>query len=474
MKPSISNLYEWLRSYCPNDIRAKVYSQLEKETFFRIYNRSYLLAVAFILYGITVLPTLQIHRPDLTLLDNLIPRILFNAFPLVALAELLKRSKISPAAKIEIFYIMLPVIILIASNIYVWQTAIQYDGNILGPVNAANSFVFTISIAGIYPPIKAMLRACLYFSIIFWLPYLVILKLYAHPSVFFLAWNDVISCVSLNIFLASTMVRRAAKDVIHSLEVRATSESFLGKHITKAIWDKADVLKSRNRRGIFLDTDIRDSTEIIQFLNLKKDDFVKDYKTLVLNLVSKHHGEVLNEAGDGHLSFFGPEENHDLVDLDGIPGIEAENEYAEKRLYQVYLNKSLLFLQELINGIDLLRDRYGLQVLNIGAGLSIETECFEIIETEEGNNKRYQISIGNDAPTIVNRLQKFSKIVRNRYFQKHSVIAMHPNLKMFKLPEYIVPLQCLGQIENFPEIQVVYIFALPNEQTETKAIIKAG
>lgn len=466
MRLIFQKLADWWNSYCPEPFHRQAIEKMERDTFKRVYILCYILAVAFVGYGLSIFPYLKEYIPTLTMGENIFPRVLFNALPLILAAEILKRLHIKNWWKIEIFYILLPILVVVASNIHVWEIARSVDGSILGPVNAANSFLFTVSIAGIAPPTKTIIRACLYYSLIFWWPFLNILQENVKFSLVFLVSNDVLTCVALNLYMASHAVHQKADEICRSLRIRQESETSMGKEMTEVIWDQKDT-KSRLRRGVFVDTDIRDSTEIGKLLGVEKDEFEKDYKKLVLGLIAKVNGELLNEAGDGHLSFFGPEENHDLVDLEGVAGIEEEEEYADIRLYQPFISNVNTFLNDLLDGLNIIKSKYNLPQLNIGAGVSIETEEFGVIASDSGASKKYVTSIGNSAPTVVNRLQKFSKVLRANAGKTASVVVFHPKLGKFRLLRGVVEIPTHGEVENFDSLEKVISYSRENEGSKS-------
>ncbi|RYZ90975.1 MAG: hypothetical protein EOP04_02165 [Proteobacteria bacterium] len=470
MNRIVDNFILWLDSFIPvSEDTASTMEVIEKQVFMRVYNRCYLLAFAFVGYGFTIYPTLSEHLTNLSWWSNIWPRIILNAVPFVALAEILKKSKYSFKIKNEIFYVATPIIILMAAQIFTWDVAEYYDPSIFGQVNAANSFVFTVVITGIAPPTKTLLRAIFYFSLIFWAPFLINVKVHASNALYLLLLNDTISCILLNVFLSSSFLAANSKFLLSSQKIRTESESFLGKHLTNVIWDKRGDHRTRMRRGVFIDSDIRDSTQIFQHLGDRGVDFVKDYKVLVLSILSKYHGEMLTDGGDGHLTFFAPEENHDIVDLEGIPGIEEESEYAERRIYQPYVSAASGFVFELLNSLETLRAKYSLDELNIGAGLSIETEVFEVIESEVNGAKRSKMSVGNKAPSIVNRLQQFSKKLRNSSHPNTSVVVLNSNLRIFAKEYDLISRITHGEVDNFPEITEVDYFTFACSLSKNKA-----
>lgn len=135
-------------------------------------------AVCFGLYGFSSLSFINLYRPDITLWQNLWPRLLFNTIPFLGLAWFLKFAKVSSTVKTWVWAVAWPLIDIFSGWIYVLPIFFGLDPKIYFFTHGANIFVFALSTLWITPLPKQMMSS-----------FLILLSFFYSPILYGLLWK---------------------------------------------------------------------------------------------------------------------------------------------------------------------------------------------------------------------------------------------------------------------------------------------
>src|SRR4051812_39411077 len=91
------------KSDIPDKIVQDAKVQFELATVKRLRIVTAVISVAYLLFGFASYNFISKFKPDLTLFENVWPRVAFNAFPFILFFFYLTNEKISPVRKINFF-----------------------------------------------------------------------------------------------------------------------------------------------------------------------------------------------------------------------------------------------------------------------------------------------------------------------------------------------------------------------------------
>ena len=140
----------------------------------RFSNLCLVFMIGFGFFGFFSYETFVKFMPDLTLWDNVWPRLLLNSLPFLILHFAIKNPKTDAFVRCMIGAIGVPIVFTLACSIHAWPIMWNGKTEFYLYVHGANVFVITISILSISPPKKILISYMSCYTLFFALPLVVI------------------------------------------------------------------------------------------------------------------------------------------------------------------------------------------------------------------------------------------------------------------------------------------------------------
>jgi hypothetical protein len=276
-----------------------------------IENSSYFsiaLALLMGMYGFTSFPILTQQGAQVTLLGNVLPRLILNTMPLVLYGLFARgqRFGLSSQTKLSIWEVFFPLILHIASWIHVWPLALRGNSHIMLYVHAANCFVVVANFVVLGLPFRRAVRGVAICLLLFLIPVCIVVfrsnDMVAVTSI----TGDLVLMLSGSIFFGNTIYKLRKSIAVRELENQEYASRFLGPAVSRAIFEEnREILKTEKKIGFILMIDIRDSTKLVQESPQKWLSFQAAYFKAVAAIVKKHGGYIQKTQGDCHvINFF--------------------------------------------------------------------------------------------------------------------------------------------------------------------------
>ncbi len=371
MKPQWTKLRRWWVDGATPAERTIIREKSLAECAVRARFLSYFFIFVYTIFGIEGYGYISKYVPGLSLWDNIWPRLLLNSLPLAILVVWLKRSKISRVeTKLFVWFAGFVSIFQCSAWIYVWPTVLSGKPEILSYVTSANTFVYILTFAVLALPNYLVGYFALMMFVVFTLPLWTVAYLGGDTVVFTYVLNDTLTAVGAGVVVGSVAYSLRRKIILLELKQMSSTEKFLGKTVSRAIFEgREDLLERRTKKGFILALDIRGYTQMIQNTEAQKVGyFLNTYQAMVSDLVGQYGGFIHKTMGDGHLISFGLMDDDD-VDLSDIPGIETELKQADERRAQNALKRTILVMDLIAFNTELLAAEMGIPGIRLGAGL---------------------------------------------------------------------------------------------------------
>ncbi|HYX37528.1 MAG TPA: adenylate/guanylate cyclase domain-containing protein [Oligoflexus sp.] len=367
--------------------------------------------LAFGLYGVTSFEVIQSFKPELTLWDNLWPRLLLNSLPYFLLAWISHRRIISDRATARLGMLAFPGIFMVACMIHVWPLMSHGHSGIYGFVHGPNVFIIVITLLILSPPASYLLQLIIGFTLCFALPVVGILINSGNIVLLQLFANDMIVMMPVTFFLARKIHRTQRRLVLaeHDLKQRVTP--FLGQYVASALYEnRYDLLRDRKTQGLILSLDIRGFSRLMRDLGpVELNEFLRLYYGLIGRIVHAHGGHVHKSMGDGHLISFGV---MDLPDLSDIPDLaEAVVQAEQRRKNDLHAHALKAFFEIEKEFIALLQQfpRLVPAGLGLGGGMAFG-DVHLAIYGDEAHKREFEIS--GETVVLSSRLEQYTKVLR--------------------------------------------------------------
>lgn len=421
---------------------------------------SFVFSILFAIYGFTSISFIQKLDPNITLLSNIIPRIIFNTIPFLLLGIYLKKSKATDGVKLIIWVSSFSTILHVTAWIHIWPISLNRSAEVLPLVNAANLFLIAIVYSVVAPPARYFLIFSVIFITIFVVPLVVIAYFSKDLAIFKLILNDT-SCAMLSSMYTGKMIDTLRCQVI-KLKVEKESEArqFLGNYLSDAIFkNKRHLLNKIECEGFVVCMDVRNSTYLLQNFTKQWLGFQEAYFELFKQEVQRFSGYIQKTTGDCHIINFGVMDYG--VSLADIPGIENELARAEERRLLRASRNVFNFLDHIIPKFELMALSH-IPERNIHLGVGVDKGILE--RAIKGGS----LDVNGDPVNCSERLQSYSKKIRELEELNCSLVVISPfasdylencnELMRIQTNDFPIP--------NYPGIKWVLVKSFQYAQTQ--------
>ncbi|MES2768835.1 MAG: adenylate/guanylate cyclase domain-containing protein [Bdellovibrionota bacterium] len=457
-----------------NEDLLKVNESLLRGVVSRAGILSGIFCVAFTIYGFSSYEFITTFHPELTLLNNVWPRFIFNTIPLGLFWYYFRNYQDNVKLKVIMWTFGLPLILVSACFIHVWPIIYSGQSEIILYVHSANAFIITMCFLTVSPPPKYLYFQGLTLTTIFVAP--LAWMLYKNNS--FILLKTVLSDLGIafvaSIIIALQIYKLRLKIATFDIKVKRSAAPFLGDRLTKALYEQnEDLLKERKVDAIIVMVDIRNYSE---FSNKNSEQLVKDfmneYHANVSKIFNDKGGYLHKTSGDGHMVSFGVmDESPDLKDL---PGYDTEGLAAEIKLGRARFTNALAAMATLAYQFDTLKQKYDVTE-NMALGIGVAEG--DVTVSVHGDEHRKELDISGRTIILSSRLETYSKTIKSKIAPTQSVVVLQSTLsrhfednhRMFKKWD---TLELDLKVRNFPEIDHVYYHVFFNKYEKRESILK--
>lgn len=439
-----------------SDLRKQVERRLQEEALSRTSTLLFVWAAANAVYGFVSLDLFHVVYKDLTLWDNVWPRLVVSFFcVMIALWYQKKTQFVVP--KIYLTCLILPSLLVTASMIHAWPAMWRGHYDFYLYFHATNIFAMMSGIALISgsPRLVALQGAS--FIIIYFGPLIYLLH-QNKPLLLELILSDAV-LASFVMYLGQIKVHELRYRVaLNEIKRWKKASSFLGQNLATAIAETRDMtLQDYTQAGLIMSTDIRGYTRLTKEAPLAVKAFMSEYHSVITQTVSKRGAYLHKTAGDGLLISFGVMEKRQ--DLSDIPGIEHDVALAELNQKREFIRAAHAVFEEISTHLIGLKVKYQIDLpLSLGAGCS-----FGPIEIVVRGDERYrqELDIDGEAIILATRLEGYSKrIAGENDVNPASFFVVAPDLGELVMEELQLNL-CITdtkttQVRDFPDLKHVF------------------
>lgn len=390
----------------------------------RIVLICYVLAIAHFSFSFTSLKFIRIFEPQITLIENLVPRLIFSILPFLFLGYYLNRNTKghSNNFKIILYVWCYAILFFVAAWIHVWPIALNGNPSILLYVTGVNSAYVcsTWSLAAL--PRKFLGHTIASLTIFTILPLLAISFLAGDFALMNIIASDMIFATVIGVSLGSIGAK-----VYRELEyLRAThrveSSKFLGETLEKAIFEnKTDYLEEQLCTAYVFVFDIRGSTVLTRKYGARWAAFNKLWLEQASDTIKAHGGTFVKSTGDGLLGAFGLFDDEEIVK--DLPGLEAKNSEADEERWRQLTVNTYGCLELLINRFSELAERhFPEEEILIACGL----DRGEVHRGIRGGKSKQEFDIWGDKVNTAAKLESFSKLISKDFGSKSSFLIVSP------------------------------------------------
>lgn len=384
---------------------------LQREMLRRQATLALVFGLAFGLYGFTSLDIIQQFKPDLTLWDNVWPRLLFNSMPYFILAWISRRHVLSDRKTATIGMLAFPGIFMLACMIHVWPLMASGHSGIYGYVHGPNIFILVITLLVLSPGPRMLYLLVTSFMLCFAVPVIGILLTSGNISLLKIFINDMIVMLPVTFFLARKIHKTQRRLAVaeHDLKQRVTP--FLGQYVASALYEnRFDLLRDRRTQGLILSLDIRGFSRLMRDLGpVELNEFLRLYYGLVGRMVHAHGGQVHKSMGDGHLVSFGVMDLPDLSDIPDLAEAMAQSEIRRKNELHHQALQAFFAIEKGFIGLLQQFPRLAHEGLGLGGGLAFGDVHLAIYGDDE--HKR-EFEISGETVVLSSRLEQYTKVLR--------------------------------------------------------------
>lgn len=239
---------------------------------------SFVLAAAYLLYGFTTIGFIQSFDPSVSLMDNVIPRIIFNTLPSACLGFILTHKAIDKKTRLWIWTVFSHLVFFAATLINVFPIMFKGQPSIYLYVHAANSFYTTLVYVWVSPFPRHLLFLVAGMILTNWIPSIFMFLKFDDFDTLSLLISDgpLLTAISiLGEHLALKAREKTAKDSIiisratETIRIAAEKEILRSQQIAQLEKEKNEALAIK---GLQIHHDIRNPLET---LRLKFEDLEK-------------------------------------------------------------------------------------------------------------------------------------------------------------------------------------------------------
>ena len=404
----------------------KIENQIYCEVVHRTYTGVNIWVVAAIAYGFLSFDIFSSANSNITLWENVWPRIIFNALPGLALSLWYRNNKTHTKFKAYSTVITLPLLLLAGCFIHAWN--IFETGNYSFYLNfhATNIIVIAATLSLICGPPKLIVFQILGFGLFFFGPLL---------HLFFANKIDVFKLICNDFLFVSVILYFGLREIYNIRFQLAVSEvlkknkitPFIGLKVANAIYEtKSMDIASYTQSGLIMVIDLRGYTN---FRHNTDPSIVKlfmaDYHSMTSRILHQNNGFLHKTSGDGILASFGIMEKDE--DLSDIPGLNEALKNVASNRKRDQMKKANASFQQLLTEFEHLRSKHKLNVdLLVGAGLAYGAISLLV----HGDVQfRQELDIDGEAIVRATRLEAYSKLLNKKVDYDSSFLVISPELE---------------------------------------------
>ncbi len=418
-----------------------------------VANRASILCFCWVglsgIYGFISLDVFHQVMPNLTLTENVVPRLLFNALPALFFAFWYRNYRHNSVLKSYSTAVVLPGLLVSAAMIHAWPIFFNGNHEFYLYFHATNIVVISSVISMSAGPPKIIVSQIVGFLFIFFGPLLYLFLISGRDSVIAkLIFGDYALLIAILFPGLYTVYKLRLKLALADQSVKDRAAPFLGETLAHAIYEgRDDILDGYTRNGLVMSVDIRGYTGFMQ--QESKDsakEFMHAYHRTMIQTLSQFGGYLHKSNGDGHIISFGVMDKES--DMSDIPGLEGELEIASQRRRQDLLRSAIQFFESMLPNFEALKVQYKVQS-EIKIGASVASGDIEIIVRGDAS-VRQEFDIDGEPIVRAARLEAYTKLLSNIVDSNSSYLVISPEFAKF--------LESFSQIKmvliDRPEIQV--------------------
>lgn len=409
-----------------------------------------------ILYGFLSYDLFKQKIPDLTLWDNMWPRLLYSALPVFCIALLYKRNKEYTKLKAYLTIVFLPIFLMSSSMINAWPLFWSGEYDFYLQFHASNIIAMASGIFVISASPRMVFAQSVGFVILFFGP---LLYLFSQnmPYLSKIIFSDALMVTVILMITQRSIHKLRMALAIEDHRRRRKASLFLGKRLTDAIYENQKLVPDDGpREGLIMSVDLRGYTKFFQGTDpAVVRAFMSDYYSLVTKTLSTKKSFLHKTIGDGLLISFGVMDNDtDLSDLPEAQQAEAQIQ-KQKRAECLRLATQVFF--EISHGIEGLSYKHNVALpLKIGAGCA-----YGPIELLVRGDETYRQEMDIQGSTIIKsvRLESYSKLLNKQIDEESSFLLVGPELIESVAPEQgfktMMITKSESQVRDFPDIKML-------------------
>lgn len=409
-----------------------------------------------LLYGFLSLDLFKQKLPNLTLWDNVWPRLIYSSLPVFCVGLFYKKSQQHTKLKAYLTVLLLPFCLMSASLIHAWPLfwAGEYDFYL--QFHASNIIAMASGIFVISASPRMVLAQSLGFIVIFFGPLLGL----------FITQKPYLSQVIVSDAFIVTIILIITQRSVHKLRLtlaiddhrhRQKASLFLGKNLTDAIYENQKIIPDEStQEALIMSVDLRGYTRFFQSTDSNTvRAFMAEYYSVVTKSLSTKKAFLHKTIGDGLLISFGVmDKDVDLSDLNETESLKSD---VQKRRKAEWLRAATQVFCEIAQGVETLSQKHNVSLpLKIGAGCAFGT-----VELLVRGDETYRQEMDIQGSTIIKsvRLESYSKLLNKNIDEDSSFLMIAPELMDSVNPEQSFKTLMIAnpdqQVRDFPDIQML-------------------
>lgn len=268
----------------------------------------------------------------------------------------------------------------------------------------------------------------------------------------------------IGIAIASKLAIQRARNIERHQSVEKKAKESVNSATATALFDPLfDFGAVRERKGLYSVFDLRGSTRLKQQANGQR--LIREFMETGMAIALQNGAEIVNDRGDGFFLFFGPQENKDIVNLDGFE-FESELRYADTRLYAKHFENVRRFHEEMATAMDQIEKKYGIGSVRAGFATTLATAKYFFLQAHDHKREHWD----HDVLSLLDRLEKLSKSIGQEEDLLGSIAVFHPNTRIFRKNSIVLNRKaCRGLLDGHENVvEVDYeVFSGPKSGMKT-------
>ena len=427
----------------------EVAEDLHQTTINIIVITTYVASILYIVFAFESYFYISLYR-EISLLDNIWPRIIFCSIPFIILGVFVQRSKLSPNRKLSLWIPFYCIVNSVSGWIYILPTASEHPSLMLY-FSSINSVIFVTIPILLNFTTRLMIQYITQFWLLFVIPLLLVVSsdrtMIIHTVQVFIF--DTLLIFGLQYSNYKIRYRKAAKIIDQDKKIGKFMDDIVYNHIKSG--HDLDKLEFDNF-GFLMAIDIRGYTNLFKNDKPKATGLIRETHKLVHEVIRKYGGRVHKTFGDGFLCYF--MENQEQ-DVDEYINMGDSTQINRNHLFRDCLrsfDEIMSGFRKIKEGLDLPSD------MDICAGIDFGLLTFVLV----GDGESLEFDMFSDVLPRSNRLEEFSKVLRKLHKPgSYAVISQDafsffdPSLLKIEIKKQITNLEPT-LIRDYNEIECIY------------------